>query len=100
MKPYPRTRSNPGTSPARICFILCLFIVVVLMVGFAGTVVTAGTWWTGVIRSDLKLVEATLFGKPVHRVRQPEPKVVSPGDRDDYVELLAKSGIARLPPGR
>jgi hypothetical protein len=101
MNPCLRFRSDAQSrvSTARKLLIVSLFVAVVLTIGFAGTIVAAGSLSTNNAESDSRSAQTYLLREPALRVRDAEPKDVPARDRDGYVEILTNAGIAHLPSG-
>jgi hypothetical protein len=79
---------------------MCLFPAALLTIGSAGRTVAAGDLLTNDVESRPRFVQMRLSREPARRVGEAVPNDVPVSDRDDYVEILTKAGIADLPPGR
>ncbi len=87
---------SPNIRRAGICIVAAAGFAVCLGTG----VVDAYPSWMPRLAPELRSAEAVLSSRQVPRVNPDVAERVQTSERDNYVELLTRAGIAHFPPGQ
>jgi hypothetical protein len=110
MVTHARSEFHTGNEPSRprrasrIGLLIGAYVLATLVptLAFAGSEVRANTSppWSMRIRPDFWAARGGISSKLPYRAPMPAQLPVEPNDRDDYLDLLTKAGLAHAPTDR